>query len=70
MKSIKTAILWILIGLLLGLWFGVNLGRDKPIYSNPFDADTLEDRARDAGEAAGELLEETGRAIRDTLKDE
>ena len=70
MKSIKTAILWILIGLLLGLWFGVNIGRDKPIYSNPFDADTLEDRARDAGEAAGELLEETGRAIRDTLKDE
>lgn len=70
MKAIKNAILWIILGLLLGLWFGVNIGRDKPVYSNPFDADTLEDRARDAGEAAGELLEETGRAIRDTLKDE
>ena len=72
MKSIKLAIIWLVIGLLLGLWFGINIGRDKPIYSNPFEAATLQDKFKQAGEGAleksGEALEKAGKALKENLK--
>lgn len=72
MKSIKLAIIWLVIGLLVGLWFGINIGRDKPFYSNPFEAPTVKDKFKQAGEDAleksGEALEKAGKAIKDNLK--
>ena len=72
MKSIKLAILWAILGLLVGLWFGINIGRDKPFYSNPFAAKTLQEKFKEAGEDAleksGEALEKAGKALKDNLK--
>ena len=72
MKSIKLAIFWLIIGMLLGLWFGINIGRDKPFYSNPFAAQTVQDKFKQAGEGAlekgGEALEKAGKAIKENLK--
>ena len=72
MKTIKLAIIWLVLGLLLGLWFGVNIGRDRPLYSNPFEANTLKQKFKQAGEGAleksGEALESAGKAIKQGLK--
>jgi len=72
MKTIKLAIIWMLLGLIFGMWFGVNIGRDKPIYSNPFEAASLQEKFKRAGEGAleksGEALESAGKAIKKGLK--
>jgi hypothetical protein len=73
MKTLKTAIIFFAIGMLVGLWFGINIGRDEPIYSNPFDApviqEKLEETEKTAREKGGEALEQTGKAIKDQIKD-
>jgi hypothetical protein len=73
MKAIKTILIWLIIGLLLGLWFGVNIGREEPFYSNPFDApaiqDHLEETGKEALEKGGDALEKTGKAIKEGIKD-
>lgn len=58
MESIKKYIAGIIIGLLLGLWFGANLGKGQPFWSNPFDerkfAEQAKEKAVDLGERAKE----------------
>lgn len=72
MKTIKLAIIWLIIGVLLGMWFGVNIGRGKPIYSNPFEAATIKEKIKKTGEEAleksGEALESAGKAIQKQIK--
>ena len=63
-KNLKTLIAGIIIGLLLGLWFGVNIGKDQPVFSNPFADRSLKQKMLDSG---GDLLEKSGRAIKDTV---
>ena len=70
MKTIKTLLGGIVIGLLLGLWFGVNIGRDRPIFSNPFTAPTVQEKLKQTGktliEKSGETLEKGGKALKDS----
>ena len=72
MKSIKTLIIGIIIGLLLGLWFGVNLGRDRPIYSNPFADSAIKDKLKssvgEGVEKAGESIEKLGEDMKGQMK--
>jgi len=71
MKKIKMLLLGIVIGLLLGLWFGVNIGRDKPIFSNPFVSSDIKEKIRETGESllqkSGEALENGGKAIKNAV---
>jgi hypothetical protein len=73
MKAIKTILIWLIIGLLLGLWFGINIGREEPFYSNPFDAPAIQDRLKETGEEvlekSGDALEKTGKAIKEGIED-
>lgn len=73
MKQFKALLAGVIVGLLLGLWFGVNLGRDKPVFSNPFAADTVQNKIRSTGEAliekSGEALEKSGQALKDKVKE-
>ena len=64
MKKIKMLILGLLTGFLVGMWFGVNIGKGKPIYSNPFNKDSLQQKAK---QKAGEVLEDTKRVLRKSL---
>ena len=50
--GIKKYITGIVIGLLLGLWFGFNLGKDRPFWANPFSEPTLSQKAKDAASGA------------------
>jgi len=56
------------LGLALGLWFGVNLGRGRSLFSNPFAKQTLGERLKDTGnlflDKSGQALEESGKALR------
>ena len=76
MKSLKSIfiglVLGLLIGLLIGLALGVNIGRGKPLLSNPFAKESLVDRAKQLGnetlEQGGKALEKTGQALQDKAK--
>lgn len=73
MKQIKTLLFGIVLGLLLGLWFGVNVGRDRPILSNPFTEPTVQEKLKQTGKAliekSGETLEKGGKALQQTTKE-
>jgi hypothetical protein len=61
----------LLIGGLAGLWFGMNIGKEQPLLSNPFAEVSLSDRvdrtAEEAAEAVGEGAEQAGDAVQDSL---
>lgn len=66
MKKLKLILVGVVAGLLVGLWFGVNIGKGKPFYSNPFAEVSLQDRIKAKGL---EVMENTKDAIRDSLKE-
>ena len=73
MKQLKAIFTGLLIGLLIGLWFGVNIGKDKPISSNPFAEDSIQQKIKKSGEQliekGGEAMEKGGKALKGTVKD-
>lgn len=70
MRGIKMLIGGVVLGVLLGLWFGVNIGRDRPLLSSPFEEQTVEQKLKRAGQEVGEAVEKGGRAIQDRLRQE
>lgn len=72
MAKLKTILVGLIIGLLIGMALGVNIGRDKPLLSNPFSRDTLIDKAKRLGsetvEESGKALEKAGQALQDKAK--
>ncbi|MCG6886240.1 MAG: hypothetical protein LJE74_03450 [Proteobacteria bacterium] len=64
MRKLKIMLLGIIIGVLLGLWFGYNLGRDEPLFSNPFADRSLQNKAR---ETTSEVIQDTKRALNKSL---
>lgn len=63
----------VIVGLLLGLWMGVNIGRDQFVFANPFKEQTLQEKMKKASEAiikeSGDKLEEAGKALKDSLNE-
>ena len=72
MKAMKYLILGLIIGGALGVAAGFNLGKGKPLLSNPFTHNELTDRLKDSGSdlvrKSGEALEDTGKAIRKSVE--
>ncbi|MDF1577052.1 MAG: hypothetical protein RQ753_04170 [Desulfurivibrionaceae bacterium] len=68
---LRNIIIGIMIGLLLGLWAGYNLGKGKPVFSNPLARETIQNRIKKTGDQAmeksGKILEESGKAMRDAV---
>jgi len=59
--GIKKLLIGFCAGIVIGLWFGVNLGRDKPIFSNPFYKVSIKDQLLESG---GDALEKSGQALK------
>jgi hypothetical protein len=60
MKHFKIVLISLIVGLAIGLALGVNIGRDKPLLSNPFEHESLEQKLKRLG---GETLEKSGKAL-------
>lgn len=54
------------VAVLLGLWLGINLGREQPLFSNPFVEKTAADKLLDA---TAEMFEDSRRALKRSLED-
>lgn len=63
MKNIKIILFGVVIGVALGLWLGVNIGRETPLLSNPFYKEPLNEKLK---RLSGETLERSGRALEKT----
>lgn len=63
-RSVKSLITGLIAGLLVGLWFGVNIGKDQNIFANPFASKSIQEKILDS---SGDLLEKSGKAIKDTV---
>ena len=74
MKRIKAMIFGLIIGIPLGIWFGFNLGQDRPLLSNPFVEPTFQESIKKTGEnlieKGGEMLERGGQALQDQPQEE
>ena len=72
MKQLKVIILSAAVGLAIGLALGVNIGREKPLLSNPFAKETLAERAKrmsgETLEQGGKALERAGQSLQDKFK--
>jgi hypothetical protein len=72
MKQLKTLLLSLVLGVAIGMWFGVNIGREVPFYSNPFDTNALNKQLKKATgetlEKGGQAIEKTGQELQDKLK--
>ena len=72
MKHLKAIFFSLGIGLAIGLWLGVNIGREVPLYSNPFDTHTLNQKLKSVTgatlEKGGQALEKSGQALQDKMK--
>jgi hypothetical protein len=71
MKNFKVVLLSVAIGVAIGMWFGVNIGREEPFYSDPFDTSSLNQKLKRATgetlEKGGHALEKTGQSLQDKL---
>jgi hypothetical protein len=71
-KQLKAILIGLLFGIIIGMALGVNIGREKPLLSNPFSKETLIDKAKRLGsetvEESGRALEKAGQALQDKAK--
>ncbi len=75
-KLLRGFAVGLLVGGLIGLWFGMNIGKGQPLLSNPFARVTLSERLdrtmRQAAEETGTAVDKAGDAVRegaDTVKE-
>ncbi len=72
MKQFRMILVGLVVGLAIGLALGVNIGRGKPLLSNPFAPETLGEKAKRIGgetlEQGGKALEHAGESMQDKLK--
>ena len=72
MKQLKAILLSLVLGFAIGMWFGVNIGREVPLYSNPFDTHSINQKTKGvAGETlekGGQAIEKTGQELQDKFK--
>ncbi|MGB5297598.1 MAG: hypothetical protein WBN08_16425 [Thiogranum sp.] len=74
MKRLKGMIFGLVIGIPLGIWFGFNMGQDRPLLSNPFIEPTFQESIKKTSEnlieKGGEVLEKSGQALRNKTQED
>jgi hypothetical protein len=58
----KKILIGLVIGILLGLWWGVNIGKGRDFYANPFKG-----AQEHAKEKAGEMIDDAKKSLREKL---
>ncbi|MEJ2362329.1 MAG: hypothetical protein P8Z75_13045 [Gammaproteobacteria bacterium] len=71
MKTLKTLLIGLIIGALLGFWTGYNKGRGAGIFSNPFKERSVTQKIKssvgEGVEKAGKNIEKMGKDLKDQL---
>ncbi len=57
-KVLRSFAVGLLVGGIVGLWCGLNIGKEQPLLSNPFADVSLSQRASQTGEQAGDAAEQ------------
>lgn len=65
MKTLKMLLMGLSLGLIIGLWFGVNIGKGNPIFGNPFAEENLSSKLK---EKVGSSIEKLGEDIKGKVK--
>ena len=65
-ERIKKRLYLIIIILLIGIWFGYNIGQGRPFWSNPFVPSTQQKLKN----KAGEIVKDTKKVLRDSLSED
>lgn len=60
----------LLVGGLLGLWLGINIGKNQDLFSNPFAESPALQKAREYMEQAERKMQKATDAARDSLEQE
>lgn len=72
MKTLKTFLIGLIIGALLGFWAGYNKGRGAGIFSNPFKERSVTEKLKssvgEGVEKAGKNLEQMGKDLKNKLQ--
>jgi len=72
MRSLKLLLTGLVLGGVVGLWQGINIGKNNPWYSNPLEERSVTDKIKssigDGFEKAGESIEKVGGDIKGKLK--
>lgn len=66
MLGIRKYLFGAVAGLVVGLWCGVNIGHDRPVWSNPFAEPSLQEKAKDT---MLDAFKGAKKAARDSLSD-
>lgn len=66
MKKIKFLLIGAVTGLIIGLWFGINIGKERNIFSNPFEEREFTQKVKKSAE---DVVHDTKKAIRKSLDD-
>ncbi len=66
MLGMKKYLVGAVAGLLVGLWFGINIGHDRSLWANPFTEPNLTNKAKDV---ASDAWKDAKKAARDSLSD-
>ena len=67
-RVLRSFAVGLLVGGLVGLWSGMNIGKGQPLLSNPFAEVTLSQQASRAGEQVGEAARAAGEKVRSAIK--
>ena len=61
MRIMKLLFMGTLMGLIVGLWLGVNIGKGNPVFGNPFAEENLSKKLK---EKVGTSIEKLGEDIK------
>jgi hypothetical protein len=71
MKRLKIILVSLIVGLAIGFALGINYGREKPLLSNPFQHESLDQKLKRLGgetlEKGGKVIEKTGQSLQKKL---
>lgn len=69
MRRLKALVTGVVIGLLVGLWFGFNIGKGRALYANPFTDPQVHERIEDTGEQAADESEQAQKESGEKLRE-
>lgn len=65
MKTFKGFVIGLILGAAFGALAGINIGKGRPLLSNPFAEDPIVEKTKTAADKAKKIYEETRRIIQE-----